>query len=68
MDYLDQRQIAYDKIDVRADAGKMKELQEISGQTKTPTMVWSGSVLANFGVDELKPFLEERQSESGRGL
>ncbi len=38
----------------------MKKLEEISGQTRTPTMVWEGKVLANFGVDELKKFLAEQ--------
>ena len=59
MDYLDEHEIAYDQIDVRGDDEKMKELKELSGQTRTPTLVRDGKVLPNFGVDELEKFLAE---------
>ncbi|HEX3818470.1 MAG TPA: glutaredoxin family protein [Chthoniobacterales bacterium] len=59
-DYLDQKEIAYQEIEVRSDPAQMKKLQEISGQSKTPTLVWDGDVLANFGTEELKSFLEKR--------
>lgn len=58
IDYLDQRNIGYDKVDVRGDDAKMQKLQELSGQTKTPTMDWDGEVLADFGTDELEEFLQ----------
>ena len=38
----------------------MKEMVALSGQTKAPTMDWDGEVLADFGLDELIPFLKER--------
>ncbi len=59
-DYLDQHQFVYKKIDVRGDEEGMKKLKEISGQTRTPTLVWDGEVLANFGTDELKKFLAKQ--------
>ena len=37
----------------------MQEMIDLSGQTKAPTMNWFGTVLADFGVDELIPFLKE---------
>lgn len=58
MDYLDQRQIGYEKVDVRGSDSEMKKLQELSGQTKTPTLDWNGELLADFGVEELEEFLE----------
>lgn len=58
--YLDQKEIAYQEVEVRSDPAQMKKLQEISGQSKTPTLVWNGDVLANFGTEELKSFLEKR--------
>ncbi len=61
MDYLDEQNISYNQIEVRGDEEKMKTLKDISGQTRTPTMVWEGKVLADFGVDELKDFLAERK-------
>lgn len=59
-DYLDEHSIAFEEVNVRGDEARMKRLGEISGQTRTPTMVWEGKVLANFGVDELKKFLAEQ--------
>ena len=62
MDYLDERGIGYEKVDVRGSDSKMKKLQELSGQTKTPTMDWNGEVLADFGTDELEEFLRDKQA------
>lgn len=60
MDYLDGNKISYEKVDVRGDDAAMKKLQEISGQTKTPTLDWNGEVLADFGVEQLEEFLAQR--------
>ncbi len=60
MDYLDGNKIAYEKVDVRGSDPGMKKLQELSGQTKTPTLDWKGDVLADFGVEELEEFLATR--------
>jgi len=71
--YLDKHQIAYDKIEVRGSQEAMTMLQKISGQTRTPTLVWDGKVLADFGTDQLEKFLSERsgkhkpQSPNGSG-
>ena len=62
MDFLDQRKIEYTKIEVRGDAAQMQKLQDISGQNKTPTLDWDGSVLADFGIKELERFLKDRAS------
>jgi len=59
-DYLDGNKIAYEKVDVRGSDPGMKKLQELSGQTKTPTLDWNGDVLADFGVEELEEFLATR--------
>jgi hypothetical protein len=40
----------------------MSKLQEISGQTKAPTLDWDGDVLADFGTDELEEFLKTHQA------
>lgn len=62
MDYLDEHDIAYETLDVRGDDTLMQKLKEVSGQIRTPTMVWeNGDVLPNFGVDELEEFLRDRQ-------
>ncbi len=60
-DYLDQEQVAYQEVEVLSDPVQMKKLEELSGQSKTPTLVWNGDVLANFGTEELKPFLAQHR-------
>ncbi|MGI8890322.1 MAG: glutaredoxin family protein [Chthoniobacterales bacterium] len=62
-DYLDDQGISYDPVEVRGDEEQMKKLQDVSGQSRTPTMVWNGDVLANFGTDQLPDFLAKHQSD-----
>jgi glutaredoxin 3 len=61
-DYLNQHEIAYEQIDVRGDDAQMQKLKQISGQTRTPTLVWDGKVLADFAVNDLEKFLADRRS------
>lgn len=50
----------FDEVNVLADSDAFDEMQRLSGQTKAPTMIVGDDlVLADFGVDELIPFLEE---------
>jgi len=50
----------FDEVNVLADSDAFQEMQRISGQAKTPTMVvGDGMMLADFGVEELVPFIEE---------
>ena len=60
IDYLREHNIDFDEIDVRLDREQMKKLEEISGKTKTPTLLWDGDVLADFGVDQLGRFLDRK--------
>ena len=62
IDYLDGNKIKYEKVEVRGSDQAMKKLQELSGQTKTPTMDWNGEVLADFGVEELEEFLRDKKA------
>ncbi len=60
IEWLDQRHMSYKSIDVRNDQAAFKTLEEISGQTKTPTLQMpDGRVLADFGVEELPGFLKK---------
>jgi glutaredoxin 3 len=61
--YLDQHQIPYQSVEVRGDPAQMQKLQEISGQSKTPTLVWTGDVLANFGTEELAAFVSAHRAK-----
>ena len=59
LEYLDGQHISYERIDVLADPDRALELEEVSGQKKTPTLVIGDAVLADFGVEEAEPFLKE---------
>lgn len=56
-EFLKEHGVTYDVVDVRSDATAFRTMQEISGQTKAPTMVIDGDVLADFGVEDLEPYL-----------
>jgi glutaredoxin len=58
--YLAKRKIAVKVMVVSGNREAMQEMIDLSGQAKAPTMDWHGEVLADFGVEELIPFLKER--------
>ena len=58
--WLTSQGYQFEEVDVLADPAAFDEMRRLSGQTKTPTMVTDeGLLLADFGVDELIPFLEK---------
>jgi len=59
VNYLKQQGIQYDEVIVSNDSNAMQAMIELSGQTKAPTMDYDGKVLADFGVEELIPFLKK---------
>ena len=61
LEYFDEHKLPYQKITVSGDPDAMNEMRDLSGQNKAPTMDWDGEVLADFGVDELVPFLKARK-------
>lgn len=60
VDYLKRKNIEVKTVIVSSNPAAMKEMVELSGQSKAPTMDWQGEVLADFGVDELIPFLKAK--------
>ena len=56
--WLDQRKIPYELLDVTSNDSAYREMRNLSGQSLTPTLEVDGEVLADFGVEELGPFLE----------
>ncbi|HVR36475.1 MAG TPA: glutaredoxin family protein [Methylomirabilota bacterium] len=56
MDWLNERGIAYETLDVTSDAAARREMIELSGQTLAPVIEVDGEILADFGVDELAGF------------
>lgn len=61
--YLRRHGIEYETVNVSRDRDGMMEMVELSGQSRAPTMDWDGEVLADFGVEELVPFLEKVRSQ-----
>ncbi|MBE7495991.1 MAG: glutaredoxin family protein [Verrucomicrobiaceae bacterium] len=60
LDYLEARDIPFTKITVSGNREAMQRMIDLSGQSKAPTMDWDGEILADFGVEELVPFLRAR--------
>ncbi len=59
VDFLERKNIEVRTRVVSGDREAMQEMVALSGQTKAPTMDWHGHVLADFGLDELIPFLKK---------
>lgn len=59
-EYLDTKNIPYAPVIVSGNREAMQAMVDLSGQSKAPTMDWDGEVLADFGVDELIPFLKSK--------
>lgn len=57
--YLNKRGYRYKSIEVRRNRAALDELQAVSGQTSTPTLVAGDLVLRDFSPDELEDFLKE---------
>ena len=60
VEFLDDHGVGYRLQDVTSSRAAYDEMQRKSGQTKTPTLDWHGKILADFGTDELVPFLQEQ--------
>jgi len=56
MDWLDERKIAYQVLDVIRDGRAYEEMFRLSGQTLAPVIDVDGRVLADFGARELAAF------------
>jgi glutaredoxin len=60
LDYMEAQDLQYEEIVVSGNREAMNEMVAMSGQSKAPTMDWDGEVLADFGVEELVPFLRRK--------
>jgi glutaredoxin 3 len=58
--YFKKHKIEVHHRTVSGNREAMQEMVKLSGQSKAPTLDWYGEVLADFGVDELVPFLKKR--------
>ena len=60
VDYLNKKGIRVRTVVVSGNREAMQEMFDLSGQSKAPTLDWNGELLADFGVEELVPFLKKR--------
>jgi glutaredoxin 3 len=58
-DWLDERGISYETINVSADRKAFDEMIRLSSQTFAPVIEVDGKILADFGPDELARFWEK---------
>jgi glutaredoxin 3 len=56
MDWLDDRGIRYERLDVIRNPQAYDEMVRLSGQTLAPVIEVDGHVLADFGAQELAEF------------
>lgn len=62
VDFLTKKKIAVKVMVVSGNREAMQEMIDLSGQSKAPTLDWHGEVLADFGVEELVPFLKQQNA------
>jgi len=60
VEFLDGHGVGYRLKDITGDSAAYDEMQEKSGQARAPTLDWNGKILADFGTDELVPFLQKQ--------
>lgn len=56
IDWLNERQIAFDTLDVTSDIVAMNDMVRKTGQTLTPVIDVDGEILADFDVQQLDQF------------
>ncbi len=60
IDFFEKNNIPHQIVNVSESADAMRKMVELSGQSKAPTLDWNDDILADFGTDELIPFLRQR--------
>ena len=67
--YFKQKNVELEIIDVRSDPARLKELEQISGQTKTPTLKHGDFMVKDFDLDEFEQALAQNpQAAKSLGL
>ena len=57
--YFKQKNVELEIIDVRSDPTRLRELEQISGQTMTPTLKHGDFLVKDFDLDELEQALAQ---------
>jgi glutaredoxin len=56
IDWLDERGISYEKLDVTTNRAARQEMLELTGQSLAPCIDVDGEILADFDTDQLEAF------------
>ena len=57
---LSDNNVSYREVSVTESTAAFAEMQTLSGQSFAPVLDWNGQVLADFGPEELHPFLAQQ--------
>ncbi len=63
-DWLDERGIAYEEVDVISSRSAFQEMIALSSQTLAPVIEVDGEVLADFDTDQLEKFWKKLETAS----
>lgn len=61
IEFLSEHGIGYREVDVTRDPAAFEEMQRKTGQAKAPSLDWHGKIISDFGLEELKPFLQQQE-------
>jgi len=64
IEWLDERGVKYETLDVISDAKARKEMVKLSGQTLAPVIDVDGEILADFDTDQLEVFWKRLEREA----
>ena len=64
-DWLDERGVVYEEIDVITDRNGYREMVALSGQTLAPVIDVDGEVLADFDTGQLEQFWRKLEMAGG---
>ena len=63
-EWLDERGIKYDLLDVTTDRAARQEMFDLTGQTLAPVIDVDGEILADFDTDQLDEFWKKLEKSS----
>jgi glutaredoxin 3 len=66
MRWLEERGVAYERVDVIADETAFDEMIRLSGSELAPVIEVDGEVLADFGPDQLEEFWDKLEKRHAR--
>jgi len=61
-DWLEERGIQFESLDVTANRAARQEMLELSGQTLAPVIDVDGEILADFDTDQLEEFWKKLEN------